>query len=99
MPQPSHVLPSRQPHVVRVLDAVDDLDRPLGALRAIEALTEMGRAGAQVELPGLNRPDLASLLCLVANDLAQVQASARQALDDARHGQPLSQPATHGDEA
>lgn len=69
-------------HTTRMLDAVDHIDRPLGALRAIEALTECYKADSEVDLPNLRRPDLANLLCLVANDLAQLQAQARQAADD-----------------
>ncbi|WP_310609227.1 hypothetical protein [Limnohabitans sp.] len=98
MPTPQPVPHAR--HTLRMIDAVDHIDRPLGALRAIEALTACYRADSEVELPLLHRPDLASLLCLVANDLEQLQAQARQAADGAL-AQPFPQPATatQGDEA
>lgn len=92
MPQPSPAVPPRTLQTIRVLDAVDHLDRPLGALRAIEALTECYKADAEHELPSLRRPDLANLIALVADDLEQVQGRARQAVDAVLDEQPLSQP-------
>lgn len=92
MPQPLPVVQPRTLQTIRVLDAVDHLDRPLGALRAIEALTECYRADSELDLPHLRRPDLANLIALVANDLEQVQGRARQAVDAVLDEQTLSQP-------
>ena len=92
MPQPSPMVPTRTLQTIRVLDAVDPLDRPLGALRAIEALTECYKADSEVDLPLLRRPDLANLIALVANDLTQLQGRARQAVDAVLDEQTLSQP-------
>ncbi len=99
MTQLSPVALSHAQYATRVLDAVDHLDRPLGALRAIEALTECYKPDSEVDIPMLRRPDLASLLCLVANDLEHFQSKAREAVDAVLDAQPYSQPVTKGDQA
>lgn len=69
------------PPTTLAIDALDHLDQPIGALRAIEALTECYKADAEVDIPGLRRPDLASLIGLVTNDLEQRRQAARQLID------------------
>lgn len=72
---------ARPAHQVQALDALGQLDRPLGALRAIESLTECYSSDAERYLPMLKRPDLSSLLTLVADEFERVYAETRQAID------------------
>lgn len=56
-------------HIIRITDACHHFDRPIGALRAIEAMVELYKADSEVDMPGLRRPDLASLLSIVTDNL------------------------------
>jgi hypothetical protein len=78
------LLPQRSLQQTRALDALGHLDEPISALRAIEALTECYRADSEVDMPGLHRNDLASLIGLVTNDLEQRRQTARAIINGAQ---------------
>lgn len=102
MPTPVSAAPACYPatHSLHALDALFDLDRPIGALRAIEALTDLYQAGGEPHLPGLRRPDLASLLALVTDDLEHRRTTALQAAQASHdHTKAHYQPANLGDAA
>lgn len=104
MPQTSPVVPIGTPRL-RVGDAVDDFDRPIGALRAVEALTTLHRADSatngEEDLPNLHRFDLGCLLSLVVQDLEQRHQNAKQAAQASlAYAHTVSQPvATKGAKA
>ncbi|MBK1683402.1 hypothetical protein [Rhodoferax fermentans] len=62
-----------------VVDAVDDLDAQLGALRAVECLAINEKVGSEEYLPQLKREDLAMLLSVLTSNLQTHCATAREA--------------------
>lgn len=92
MPQTQSATPA-----IAAVDAIDHLDRPISALRAVEALTTPWRtdslSNGENALPNLNRSDLGSLLQLVVDDLEQRRYAAAEAAKAAvAFNQSLSQP-------
>jgi hypothetical protein len=63
----------------RVVDAVDDIDSHLGALRAVECLVVNEKIGSEEYLPQLRRSDLAMLLSVLTSNLETHCAFAREA--------------------
>lgn len=74
--------PSR---IIRITDACHHFDRPIGALRAIEAMVELYKADSEVDMPGLRRPDLASLLSIVTDNLESHRNAVLQVFVEERH--------------
>lgn len=77
--QAIHVKSSEQINAYRVVDAVDDIDSHLGALRAVECLVINEKIGSEEYLPQLKRGDLAMLLSVLTSNLETHCAFAREA--------------------
>ncbi|OYZ76081.1 MULTISPECIES: hypothetical protein [unclassified Polaromonas] len=77
--QAIHVTTESQRQAFRVVDAIDELQSQLGALRAIHQLTSNEGRGSEESLPQLQRRDLAMLLSVVSADLEARCAKARAA--------------------
>jgi hypothetical protein len=69
----------QQRRAFQVVDAVDDLDSQLGAYRAVEQLVMSDKATGDDGMPQLRRSDLAKLLSVLNNNLADYSAKAREA--------------------
>lgn len=74
-----HVRTDQQHRAFQVVDAVDDLDSQLGAYRAVEQLAANEQLVGTDGLPQLRRSDLAKLLSVLNDNLADYSAKARQA--------------------
>jgi len=66
-----HVSAPAPRQIIRINDACHHFDRPIGALRAIESMVELYKVDSEVDMPGLRRPDLASLLSIVTDSLEE----------------------------
>lgn len=74
-----HVTTDTQRRAYAVVDAVDNLDTQLGALRAVECLAINEKIGSEEYLPQLRRSDLAVLLSVLTSNLETHCAHAREA--------------------
>lgn len=74
-----HVTTDTQRRAYAVVDAVDNLDTQLSALRAVECLAINEQLGSEEYLPQLKRSDLAVLLSVLTTNLETHAARAREA--------------------